>query len=355
MIRWVWAIVAACTIPVEIGSNLDAPRWVGELQDVDGDGLVGEEDCNDLDPNVGVTMPEVCDGRDNDCDGQEDEGAVCRVIEEFELRGNLDVLFVVDASPAASEIREGFLDELPAIVTALYRDDLNTQFALIGANGTGEAVPWGDSYGRPFLRSWQTTPAEAVAWMAQGLRGLPANLPPRALDVTRGAVEYAAAGHETFNRPRTRLLVVYVTPESDESNLGSSALAEMLDETEDANWAAHGILSVWGSDCTPKSEDGDASIELSQLLEFVRNHGMVFEPCSLDWSRLVTDLTGSFTERTSPQVFALGHRVQNGTLTVYLDGTPLPPSRFVALGRTLTFTEPFDSGGVLRLEYDLAP
>lgn len=41
--------------------------------DADGDGVTAATDCNDLDPNINPNAPEVCDGADNNCDGQTDE------------------------------------------------------------------------------------------------------------------------------------------------------------------------------------------------------------------------------------------------------------------------------------------
>ena len=43
-------------------------------RDEDGDGHVAREDCDDADPAVHVGVAEVGDGRDQDCDGQVDEG-----------------------------------------------------------------------------------------------------------------------------------------------------------------------------------------------------------------------------------------------------------------------------------------
>lgn len=54
---------------------------VFDLLDKDGDTqppvVCGGADCNDDNANTAPGMPELCDGDDNDCDGQLDEGATC--------------------------------------------------------------------------------------------------------------------------------------------------------------------------------------------------------------------------------------------------------------------------------------
>lgn len=42
--------------------------------DVDGDGVPASEDCDDRDPTINSGALEICDGLDNDCDGEVDEG-----------------------------------------------------------------------------------------------------------------------------------------------------------------------------------------------------------------------------------------------------------------------------------------
>lgn len=44
------------------------------IQDIDGDGYVLEDDCDENNPLVNISAEELCDGIDNNCDGEVDEG-----------------------------------------------------------------------------------------------------------------------------------------------------------------------------------------------------------------------------------------------------------------------------------------
>ncbi len=62
-------LVACQTAPADTGADDDKEEDCGDDCDHDGDGFTAAEDCQDYDKAINPDKEEVCDGRDNDCDG----------------------------------------------------------------------------------------------------------------------------------------------------------------------------------------------------------------------------------------------------------------------------------------------
>lgn len=76
-----------------------------DVVDNDGDGVNSCTDCNDSDPTVSPTAPEVCDEADNNCNNEIDEGGVCCLDGDGD-----DVCDGVDNCPAVANPDQGDAD-----------------------------------------------------------------------------------------------------------------------------------------------------------------------------------------------------------------------------------------------------
>ena len=75
-------LVLACRTPEDTAPPVDTgPR------DADGDGHPARQDCDDDDPAVFPGADELCNGRDDDCDGDTDEGVLLELWEDLDGDG----------------------------------------------------------------------------------------------------------------------------------------------------------------------------------------------------------------------------------------------------------------------------
>ena len=105
-----------------------SPPDTGEdtVVDADGDGVSAEEDCDDADPEVSPLTEEICDDKDNNCDGAVDEGFDADADGYTTCGGDCDDSDA-DISPDAAEVCDeadnncdGEVDE--GLLTAAFED-----------------------------------------------------------------------------------------------------------------------------------------------------------------------------------------------------------------------------------------
>ena len=72
--------------------------------DADGDGFALEEDCNDSDATINPSAPELCDGTDNNCDGNIDE----EVLQDFYVDSDGDGFGNADITIQSCSVPDGF-------------------------------------------------------------------------------------------------------------------------------------------------------------------------------------------------------------------------------------------------------
>ena len=73
---------------------VDENEIVEEDFDADNDGYLGDEDCDETSSLIHLGAPEVCDGLDNDCDGEIDEGVLSTYYfdEDHDNFGNPEII-----------------------------------------------------------------------------------------------------------------------------------------------------------------------------------------------------------------------------------------------------------------------
>ncbi len=117
---------------IELG--LDAFELARSLfyKDEDGDGFYSYEDCDDTTDQVYPGAPEICDGRDNDCDGEIDEGVLLSFYADTDEDGFGDpaILELACSAPAGfvadnTDCDDSDDDEFPGQVWYLDRDGDN--------------------------------------------------------------------------------------------------------------------------------------------------------------------------------------------------------------------------------------
>jgi hypothetical protein len=93
-----WVLSPACVTQIV--------QLLNNMPDADGDGhtkySLGGDDCDDLDPSVYAGAPEICDGKDNDCDRVIDEGVLGTLFRDADADGYGDSANTIFSCSAVS-------------------------------------------------------------------------------------------------------------------------------------------------------------------------------------------------------------------------------------------------------------
>ena len=97
-------ILLSCRTPEDTIKENPIDTGIITLTDLDGDGYLSDEDCDDNDAQVNPGSDELCDGYDNNCDGEVDEG----VLETFYFDNDGDGFGNEEDTVEACEAPEGY-------------------------------------------------------------------------------------------------------------------------------------------------------------------------------------------------------------------------------------------------------
>ena len=100
------ALATACRTGTKTETDTGGVGGTAGSLDADGDGFFASEDCDDNDASVNPAGTEVCDGIDNDCDAEIDEG----VTSTFYADADGDSFGDPDTAVEACAAPEGFVD-----------------------------------------------------------------------------------------------------------------------------------------------------------------------------------------------------------------------------------------------------
>jgi hypothetical protein len=204
-----------------LGDGFDANCDNADGIDEDGDGFPAGPDCDDADDVVWPGGEELCDGVDNDCDNQADEGLNCTLVASFTVGGPpADLLFVIDNSCSMTEEQVQLANNFQGRVQGLIDDGVDFNLGVI----TTDVLDLNQS-GRLQLLGGETfltpdSPNAEAAFQAGVLQGTNGYFDEQGLRaVFLALTEPLRSGFNTgFLRPEADLHIVIVSDENDFSN-----------------------------------------------------------------------------------------------------------------------------------------
>ncbi|MEQ1567295.1 MAG: putative metal-binding motif-containing protein [Myxococcota bacterium] len=190
--------------------------------DADSDGVsVCDADCDDADAEVAPGLAEVCDARDNDCDGDVDLDpagyAPCAREESFVITGGqLDVLWIVDDSASMEAKQLRLVDIADTVVDGLEGVDYHVGVVTTDMDTAGRKGRLYEVDGMRWLPSGLAR-QDAIDWLALAFEpGTFGSADERGLDAIVAALDTLGGGFNAgFERATADLAIVVTSDEDD--------------------------------------------------------------------------------------------------------------------------------------------
>lgn len=363
-------VVTGCAMDFGVTGNYPDPEpIVPDRIDLDADGYTAEQgDCDDLDDRVGPgyadRFHEACDGLDNDCDSEIDDGQ-CETLATFTQHLQVDVLLVVDTS--IGMVDPGYLDLAAegarGMINHLRGVGLDTQIGVVIADAenpeaSGRLVQLDQVPGRRWISGTEMmSDAQASRWLwfAVGDHEPQVSVPACRQVVDQALFDLSDDVNNGFFRTSANLAVVFVTAQEDHS---SPTSGDLLSELRTAKLGTDGDVTVYAITQIDDTNCEGLKVPAAQsVLELVsQTEGMFESICRDDYNGFLSAVAQDIATKALGSTFHLAVPAQLGSVSVSVTepGTESSYS-WVGFGLidawTLVFTERPPAGSLIEVSY----
>lgn len=374
-------------IPMTSGCLLD--YYVGDFDtgrppapntpiDLDGDGFTSAQgDCDDNDPLRSPGQPEVCDGRDEDCDGLIDQDGTsthrCDRSESFPQSMRADVLVVIDISPSMEPYTmlagDGALAMLEPIVgkghethVGVITTDMETDLGdgrLVEANIPSLGV-------RRYLNGTESY-ADASVWLKLAITNhtYAADIKEGVKDAIASSItEHSDGWNSGFYRSDADLAIVVFSDDADPSEMDNATFLTQLQSYVGQLGDTTRLYTIapYGPPDTGTPTDCETLPPASDLLLLASDsNGMTHNLCTLDYEGFLSGVGQDIANKSLADEVTLQNPAIPSSISISLSeggSEPYPWVGGITIspdGRTIHFEPAPPAGTDIIVDYRIAP